>query len=376
MQQEKIAIIALVIIVAAAVVGFLFFRYSGELFPKPEPSIEGGTIDEGDCAQVHYIGKYASNETVFDSSYEDEDAKTGGKPLKVFVSLNRSKSPPEGYSNYSSGLIEGFMDGLIGLEQGETFTIGPIPPEKGYGVKPEEGDVISLSEEEVGQEFTLEFYKILINASVELVPEQLRQGIQGNRTDVYVLRDKSYEVGDKITLYPSWPNATVVTKINETNIWYETRPSEEEMTDFTWIESNPYLGNVQYWANSSSAVIDKEQNNITITHSPDVGQTMSYPTGQQRIDYTVVDLTEDKVNCSYTNPSTGNVSYRQFDRVKNVKYNETQSITFSYPENYMSQILNMFKQYSSNLNYSLDPLAGETLEYEVKIVKVFNTGSQ
>jgi len=39
------------------------------------------------------------------------------------------------------------MEGLIGLEQGQTATIGPIPPEDAYGIYPQVGDVIDVSDE-------------------------------------------------------------------------------------------------------------------------------------------------------------------------------------------------------------------------------------
>ena len=69
------------------------------------------TIKIGDCVDMHYIGRYASNNSVFDSSYEDVNNKTGGYPLNVFVSLNSSeKSPKVGYKT----VIERLAEGLIG----------------------------------------------------------------------------------------------------------------------------------------------------------------------------------------------------------------------------------------------------------------------
>ena len=100
------------------------------------------SIQIGDCVDVHYIGRYASNNSVFDSSYEDVNNKTGGSPLKVFVSLNSSeKSPKAGYIT----VIEGLAEGLIGLKEGDESTIGPIPPEKAYGNKLGIGDTFNTS---------------------------------------------------------------------------------------------------------------------------------------------------------------------------------------------------------------------------------------
>ncbi len=100
------------------------------------------SIQIGDCVDVHYIGRYASNNSVFDSSYEDVNNKTGGSPLKVFVSLNSSeKAPKAGYIT----VIEGLAEGLIGLKEGDESTIGPISPEKSYGNKLGIGDTFNTS---------------------------------------------------------------------------------------------------------------------------------------------------------------------------------------------------------------------------------------
>ena len=75
-----------------------------------------GFIKFGDCVDVNYIGRYASNNTIFDTTYEDPENKSGGTPLKVFVSLDKNATSPK--DGYSSDMIKGFMEGLIGMQKG------------------------------------------------------------------------------------------------------------------------------------------------------------------------------------------------------------------------------------------------------------------
>ncbi|RLF28389.1 MAG: hypothetical protein DRN05_04270, partial [Thermoplasmata archaeon] len=133
--KRNVAVILLAVIVAGAVAAVTIARNS-DILPEIIKNIfmEKNTIEIGDCVDVHYIGRYASNNTIFASSYDDPENKTGGSPLKIFVSTDPDASPPDKYSDYSNRIdqnfVEGFIDGLIGLKEGDTKTIGPIPPEK------------------------------------------------------------------------------------------------------------------------------------------------------------------------------------------------------------------------------------------------------
>ncbi len=66
MQKEKIALIALVIIVVAALSVFLI-AVNTNIFENLFK--EKLILSEGDCADVNYIGRYTSNNTIFDTSY-------------------------------------------------------------------------------------------------------------------------------------------------------------------------------------------------------------------------------------------------------------------------------------------------------------------
>ena len=143
MNNEKIALIALVIIIAGALTVFLV---SGNLedilnnLTNDQDQSLDSNVEVGDCVDVNYIGRFADNKTVFDTSYEDIAVDEGlynenrtYEPLTIFVNPEGILSTPDGYENYSSSMIQGFLDGLVGMEKGETKTV-TIPPEKAYGI--------------------------------------------------------------------------------------------------------------------------------------------------------------------------------------------------------------------------------------------------
>ena len=256
-------------------------------------------IELGDCVDLNYIGSYASNGTVFDSSYLDTTNKTNATPLKVFVSLE-NEAAPQYYDQYSSGLIEGFMEGLIGLELNQTTTIGPIPPEKAYGVEPQIGDTINVSCEMFGQELNLEFIDIVENAEV---PPDFQDIITTDTTTLYIMKDNSYHVGQTFTLYQAWFNSSVVTKINDTMIWLETTPPTDKMYNFTWIELDTTTGYENaYWTNASSVTTFNDEE-MVVTHNPEIGQKMTHISGWTSVEYTVVEITDDKIKVSYPTSS-------------------------------------------------------------------------
>jgi len=91
------------------------------------------TIEIGDCADIHYIARFASNGTIYDSSYENPETWEGGEIYKVFVNPDLDLSIPSGYEGYSSAMPYGFLQGLIGLKEGEVTNV-TVQPEDAYGV--------------------------------------------------------------------------------------------------------------------------------------------------------------------------------------------------------------------------------------------------
>ncbi|RLF41953.1 MAG: hypothetical protein DRN12_01790 [Thermoplasmata archaeon] len=148
MQSEKIAAIALVVIIAGALGLYLSMVYGGDIWsniaPSKPPSFQStsnleNTVQLGDCVDVNYIGRFHSNGTVFDTSYEDiarkwniYNANRTYQALKIFVNPYGNLTVPKGYENYTSSMIPGFIEALVGMKKGENKTVS-IPPEKAYG---------------------------------------------------------------------------------------------------------------------------------------------------------------------------------------------------------------------------------------------------
>jgi FKBP-type peptidyl-prolyl cis-trans isomerase 2 len=371
MKNEKIAILALVVIIVVSLSAYAGYEYGDEILINlfgEEPKI----IKYGDCVDFNYIGKYASNGTIFESSYEDLENKTNGTPLQVFVTDNKTELPPEGYQTYSSDIIDGMMEGLIGLKKGDMATIGPIPPEKAYGRFPSKGDYINISDPATGEEVNIAIVDIIENTAM---PEEYVDMLGNKKTTLFLLRFETYKINDRITQYPSWENATVVTKINETKAWLYTTPPDDKQVSFTWIELDPFVGEIPYWENASS-ITTINDSAIIITHTPDIDAEVNIPDWSGYTTYTVLSMTDEKINTSYLD-SSGNTSYKEFDRTVTVQRNETQNITMSYPLEGLDQLLNIIKMYyNPDLDLGVSDLAGETLIFEVEIVEVYKTSQK
>jgi FKBP-type peptidyl-prolyl cis-trans isomerase 2 len=374
MKTEKLAAIALVIIIAGVLSTYLLITYGDEILDNLTGSTE--TIKIGDCVDVHYTGSF-ENGTIFDTSYADIANQSGiydetrpYEPLNIFVSLNATEPPPEGYETYFSGMIEGFMEGLIGLKEGETATIGPIPPEKAYGVYPKIGDEINIVDPSTGEELTISFVNIQENAPM---PEDYVEMLGTGNTTLFLLKYDIYSIGDEIVLYPSWENATVITKLNETLMWYYITPPEDQRENFTWIDSET---GIYYWENASS-VTSMNNSTIVVTHTPKINATMDVQIDlYSTITYTVLNVTDTKINVSYDD-GAGNISYYEFDRTVTIERNETQNITMAYPLEGLDQMLQLIKMYyDPELTLSVHELAGESLLFDVEIVNVYKTSQE
>ena len=386
MQKEKLAAIGLVIIIIGALSVYFFVTYGEEifenLFGEKETQVSDEPIKLGDCVDVNYTGKFV-NGTVFKSSYSDAENKTGGTPLNIFVSLDITEPPPEGFEIYTSQVIEGLIEGLVGLKEGETSAIiGPIPPEKAYGFKPKVGDKIDLTSLVPGLDinYVLKITEIQEDAPM---PSDYEAYYGIGTTTLYTIREDWHYIGEIIdTAYTSWDNSSVVTKINETLLWMYTTPSTEINENFTWNEiDSETLNTFTYPANTSSVTFINDTT-IIVTHSPAVNTTidesMTTQFGMTPVaSYTVENVKADKINTSITD-STGDKTYKEFDRTTTIQRNETQNITQPpYPGELLEeQLFSYMRAIDSDFELSYNALAGETLYYEVTIEKVYKTSQE
>lgn len=150
-------------------------------------------IEPGDQATIEYTGRLADDEgTVFDTSREavaEEAGLAEAQPEREYEPL--TVEPGAGQ------LIEGFDEGLIGLEEGDTETI-TVPPEKGYGERtddrvmeqdreefeerlgqpPEEGMRIQTERQQVGEVVEVTEEVVRLDFNHELAGETLEFDVE------------------------------------------------------------------------------------------------------------------------------------------------------------------------------------------------------
>ena len=86
-------------------------------------------VTEGDTVRVEYVGKHEDGD-VFDSSREDVAVEA------EIAHPNREYEPLE-FEVGAGEVVQGFDEGVVGMEEGETKEI-TVPPEKGYGERSDE----------------------------------------------------------------------------------------------------------------------------------------------------------------------------------------------------------------------------------------------
>jgi hypothetical protein len=325
---------------------------------------------------VHYIGYFADNDTIFGSSYDDPDTKTGGTPSRIFVTLNSSESIPANFSGYSNTIddqfVEGFIEGLVGIKSNESGMIGPLPPEKAYGVSPKIGDEINLTEI-YGTTYVLGFLEVKENAPmpIDYVP------FLGNgTTTLYTLREDWHYIGEIIdALYPTWTNATVVTAINETLIWMYTTPPDDLDEYFDWTSVDAASGEQIAYPDGKTKIISTDDTEIIISHDLDVGESITV-TGLfgQQVAFTVESITSDTINTSYiVDQTTGDKGYQDFNRTTTIARNETRNITVpDIPAGLLEmQLFSFLRNSDPTFKLSFNDLSDKTVKFAVQIVDVY-----
>jgi len=397
MKKEKLAAIGLTLIIVGALSAFLIVEYKDVILEnlngESETSETGGILIEmGDCADIDFTSYY-ENGTVWATTYEDvaklwdiydETRPEQYAPMKTFVTLIWNETVPEGYEEeYSMVPIDGLMEGLVGLKEGEITTIGPIPPEKAFGVQLKVGDIVNIT---IGPELSMygipdmhdEFIDITENASTDLVPQNIKSLLEMNyiylddTTTLYVGKDISQKLGDIKTDFASWENATIATKANDTHIWWNTIPPEDKLINFTWKEDSGFGFVISYWENASTAVINETDNTIVITHNPTIGQKFNITNPYYSIDYTVYSFNETIINCSYTD-FDDNTSYTEFPRTITITKNESIDLITNYPEEYLSVYLTSYRILDPDIIYTVGPSANQTIYFDVDIKEVYKT---
>ncbi|HVQ01087.1 MAG TPA: hypothetical protein VMT57_06190 [Candidatus Thermoplasmatota archaeon] len=382
MQKEKIALVALVIIIIAAVTTFVIAVNT----PFFDNLLQGEKIIAvGDYADVNYIGHYASNGTIFGSSFKFPGNKSGPTPLKIFVTLNASATPSDNFSAYTNTIndeyVPGFIQNLVGMKQGQTKTTAVIPAQDAYGVSPGVGDVINLTIL-AQKDYRIRITKIEKNVSM---PEMYQTYFGNGPTDMYTIREESHYIGESIGTYynqnfePLWVNATVVTKINETQLWKYTTPDPANLTNLTWVDSssdsNPDTAYTTIYPTNASSITSINNSTFVVTHNVKINDTIKYYnySYQSGLTFIVKNITSQNITALYSS-NTGNTTTtftRVFPRTSVVPRNTTQNITQPYPKEYIAYALSLLRQYDHSVTFNLGPLADKSVYFEITVIKVY-----
>ena len=372
MKNEKVAIFILALIIIGAITIYLVSIY----YPTIIDNLFGEeiTIEDGYLADVQYVGKYASNGTVFYSTYEDPINKTGGEPEKVFVDPTKEKTVPEGYDDYSSDYVEGFLEGLVGLKTGQSATIGPIPPEKGYGAnKLDVGDIFSMNIT------TFSYYGYAINQTMEVIgvndnnvtikwininenePFTLPEGVLFNETN---LAAALYTYWDTQPPFFLWEGATDIINVSDDYIEVYLNITKSNISsDILLITYDNKIGiyipdvtTVTY--NDTSVVLE------TI---PAAGANYTFELQGMTYNLSINNVTNGDINSEIISegqsyPVAFNTTFT-FDRYYNMP------ITYTIPRN--SGFFSALDYYLNLAGISTNPLAGQELIFEVHIDKVY-----
>ncbi len=337
-------------------------------------TVEGKMIELGDSVDVHYIlyiYEGDNNKTFYESSYSDVENKTGGTPVSIYVSLDENAEPPSGYVTG----ITGFVEGLLGLEQKQRRTIGPIPPEKAYGTKLEVGDIFWATGLAGGLNQTVE---VLEYTDENLTLKWINLEDFGNFTmPLYIVNDLRSTDPEEVAIYPPvcyiWENSTQITTISDEEVTVFTTPTKSENL---YEEFYPFtLGNRNGVILPDATTAEWNETLITLTSDPAIGSQYEYPTYLGfNLTYVVYDVTETHINMSYE--YYGQVFYMEFNRT--ISFNRSFTMPRIYrdiPSEYdtiqYQQLLlspDLDKQ-----GLSIHELAGESLIFEVEIVEILKT---
>ena len=371
MQNEKIALIALVVIVVAALSVFLI-AVNSDIFENLFK--EKLTISEGDCADVNYIGRYTSNNTIFDTSYTYPQNKSGGTPIKIFVSFDANATSPK--AGYTKDMIKGFMNGLIGLSEGQTKIIGPIPPEDAYGAK-------KLTP---GAIFTTQYLAFGMNQTVEVTSytsenlsvKWIQMEDLGNFTmPRLVINNLQSSNETEMVIYPPpyyiWENSTFIVNITDTNVTVSTTPTKS--TNLTDVVKDVQYGEKQMLIFPNATTASWNDKTITIVCSPIIGHNYSFQTagytGMVNITISINNITGDIINVTITNDQSTEPTY--LDIYRTVTFNRTFVLPRIYKDIPSMYISYFYAQDIQDAGYSLEPLAGESLTFEATVEKVYKT---
>ena len=174
-------------------------------------------------------------------------------------------TPPDGYENYSSSMIQGFLKGLIGMDDGENKTV-TIPPEQAYGIW----------NETMAEEMGMGNYPL--DSVVDIITDENKSMFSMYFPDVNLTINNTFDYGATAIGVNDTLNATI-TNITDTNVTFKLLP--ENGTTFT----QPIL-------NWNVTFLVENETSFTIHVDTEIGHVFGITSYYESIHFKVVDLNE------------------------------------------------------------------------------------
>ena len=272
----------------------------------------GDGYEPGDVGRVVYAGRLAETGATFNTN----DPALQGLAFAKTTDYSFSQGGTLPVTSLPRpSVVPGFHEAVLGMAPGESRTV-TFPPEKGYGNATEERrfpreDVLLRRETLDLPEATLypQDFAAYLNDTGQGSPEDYEVGERvvherNGETLYYRIVEKTAEVvrlrlhaevGDRFTLYPSWPNASVVEAANDTTATLYTTPTTPEGEAFTHHSHWPQLSRVER-VNGTA---------IVVRHDPPVDFRFTMPSSSPFAppqSYTVVSV--DDVEIVASTPAT------------------------------------------------------------------------
>jgi hypothetical protein len=169
--------------------------------------------------------------------------------------------------------------------------------------------------------------------------------------------------------YYIWENSTVIVNITDTNVTVRATPTKS--TNLTDVVKDVQYGEKQMLIFPNATTASWNNTTITVECSPVIGQNYTFQTQGYNITVLINNITGDKINVSVTNDQNPEPTYLDVERI--LTFNRTFTLPRLYKDIPSMYISYFYAQDIQNAGYSLEPLAGESLSFEVTIEKVYKT---
>jgi hypothetical protein len=141
---------------------------------------------------------------------------------------------------------------------------------------------------------------------------------------------------------------------NLTNVVTDVRDGEKQMLIFP-------NATTASWNNTT----------ITVVCSPEIGQNYTFQTQGYNITVLINNIIGDIINVTVTNDQSAEPTYLDVHRI--LTFNRTFTLPRLYKDIPSMYISYFYAEDIKKAGYSLEPLAGESLTFEVTVEKVYKT---